>query len=232
MIIDCIADLHGFFPELEGGDLLIIAGDLTAGHQDKEYIEFNSWLLKQKYRKKVLVSGNHDVWIEEASMMSGTFYDCEYLYNSGTEFEGLKIWGTPHSLIFDGVNPRCTAFMETERGLKKKYELIPEGIDILISHSPPCGVLDVNSLGECCGSLALRETMFRVKPKYLICGHIHECGGKTIDLTTTHVINCSHVDENYKPKNKPIRITIGDRMVEKHQKSEKNSKFEHSQNNV
>lgn len=23
MIIDCIADLHGFFPELEGGDLLI-----------------------------------------------------------------------------------------------------------------------------------------------------------------------------------------------------------------
>ncbi len=30
MIIDCISDLHGYYPKLEGGDLLIVAGDLTA----------------------------------------------------------------------------------------------------------------------------------------------------------------------------------------------------------
>jgi len=34
MIIDCISDLHGYYPELEGGDLLIIAGDLI-GHFDR-----------------------------------------------------------------------------------------------------------------------------------------------------------------------------------------------------
>ncbi len=27
MIIDCISDLHGFYPELLGGDLLIVGGD-------------------------------------------------------------------------------------------------------------------------------------------------------------------------------------------------------------
>lgn len=29
MIIDCIADLHSHYPKLDGGDLLIVAGDLT-----------------------------------------------------------------------------------------------------------------------------------------------------------------------------------------------------------
>ena len=36
MIIDCIADLHGHYPKLEGGDLLIVAGDLTAEHKYEE----------------------------------------------------------------------------------------------------------------------------------------------------------------------------------------------------
>ena len=30
MIIDCISDLHGAYPHLEGGDLLIVGGDLTS----------------------------------------------------------------------------------------------------------------------------------------------------------------------------------------------------------
>ncbi len=35
MIIDCISDLHGFKPNLNGGDLLIIGGDLTARDNTK-----------------------------------------------------------------------------------------------------------------------------------------------------------------------------------------------------
>jgi len=30
MIIDCISDLHGYTPSLSGGDVIIVAGDLTA----------------------------------------------------------------------------------------------------------------------------------------------------------------------------------------------------------
>src|ERR1700744_38890 len=191
MIIDCISDLHGYFPKLDGGDLLIIAGDLTSRDERDQYVEFFKWLYLQKYKRKILVAGNHDNWLQELFIIPNEPTDLDYLCNSGTEFEGLKIWGTPHSLRFDGVNPRCTAFMGTENDLKEKYDLIPEGIDILISHTPPYSILDKNIYGEHCGSKSLRNAMFRVKPKYLVCGHIHECGGKKVDLTMTCVINCS-----------------------------------------
>lgn len=38
MKIDCIADLHGHKPELPGGDVLIIGGDLTARGTEPEYL--------------------------------------------------------------------------------------------------------------------------------------------------------------------------------------------------
>ena len=53
MIIDCISDLHGFYPELEGGDMLIVAGDLTARDQQDEYEKFHIWIHNQKYKKKI-----------------------------------------------------------------------------------------------------------------------------------------------------------------------------------
>lgn len=40
MIIDCISDLHGYFPKLQGGDLLLIAGDLTARDEPYQFEEF------------------------------------------------------------------------------------------------------------------------------------------------------------------------------------------------
>jgi len=235
MIIDCIGCLHGQYPKLEGGDLLIVTGDLTARHTINEIDEFNNWIFNQRYRKKILIAGNHDDILEMGVFDINDPQDntviidpsCDYLCNSGTEFEyeeddieleecgihptvdkSLKIWGTPHSLLFEGVNPRCNAFMGTEEELKKEYDKIPEGIDILISHTPPYGILDMNKHGEHCGSISLRETMFRVKPKYLICSHIHEQGGKEIDLVMTKVINCSYVNERYQPVNKVMRISL------------------------
>ena len=64
MIIDCISDLHGHFPDLRGGDLLLIAGDLTARDIEPEYFKFFDWLDEQKYRKKILIAGNHDMEIQ------------------------------------------------------------------------------------------------------------------------------------------------------------------------
>jgi Icc-related predicted phosphoesterase len=194
--------LHGHFPELEGGDLLIITGDLTARHTISEYKKFLDWFGEQKYTKKILVCGNHDPF-------HPITYDFEYLLDSGTEFEGLKIWGSPWTPIFDGINPKATYFTGSEEHIKKKFDLIPNDIDILITHGPPFGILDQTIYGYSVGSKSLFKNIQRLGPKLKIhvFSHIHEAYGEDIDHFT-HYINCSHVNRYYKPENKPINIEL------------------------
>ena len=206
-----IADLHGSFPKLPDGDLLIIAGDLTAHDKQVEYRKFAHCLAKLPYKKIIVIAGNHDNLLVKHDECPYRFFNyldplVTYLCDSGTEFQGLKIWGSPHSLWFEGINPDCAAFTGNESYLEKLFALIPDDIDILITHSPPHGILDKNKHGFECGSISLRNHMMRVKPKIHIFGHIHEQGSKHIDLATTKLYNASIMDANYKPKNKPITI--------------------------
>lgn len=220
MIIDCISDLHGYYPKLEGGDLLIVAGDLTASDQPSQYIQFMTWLMHQKYKKKILIAGNHDNEIEKRFMHFDENSGCNYLFDSGTEFEGLKIWGSPWTKTFPGMNPRCKAFtVDTEEELGEKFSLIPDDIDILVTHSPPYGILDEieedTKLGRRdfhVGSQFLRNTILSVdrlpKLKLHVFGHIHEHGGKMLDMPITKFVNASHVNERYEPVYKPIRVIL------------------------
>jgi len=210
MIVDMISDLHGHYPKLEGGDLLIVAGDLTAMDMEIEYKSFFIWLEQQNYKKKIYISGNHDNYLVK-QQLTGLESNIEYLCDSGTEFEGLKIWGIPWSLWFHGVNPKCKAFMGSENDLKKKFALIPDDIDILITHSPPHGILDLCQSGNV-GSKSLRRIMGRVKPKLWVCGHIHEGYGEFKDTslsgTDYHIVNASIMNEHYEPVNKPVRVIL------------------------
>ena len=216
MIIDCIGCLHGYLPQLEGdGDLLIVTGDLTARDSSSGYIKFYEWLEKQTYRKKIVIPGNHDGYFEKCNTFSPSPFGDDlatYLCNSGTEFEDLKIWGTPHSLWFDQINPKASAFTKHEYELKEIYDQIPDDIDILISHTPFWGILDQNIHGYLCGSRSLRDTIDRVKPQIFICSHIHEQGGNEIMYKhqgpNTWCVNCSIMNEDYEPINEPIRLVL------------------------
>lgn len=242
MIIDCISDLHGHFPKLEGGDLLIIAGDLTAQDTFGEYLEFLRWLRNQDYKKKIFISGNHDgclvgQWPGETKgsfRENEGFYNFDYLLDSGTEFSycidgypeedekflpsghrTLKIWGSPWTKRFEGMNPHCMAFtVDTEEELAEKWEKIPRDIDILITHSPSQGVLDEvqnyeDGQIESVGSSSLIKPMIKSGCRLHVFGHIHEGYGKFHNriLGITYV-NASHVDKRYRPVNKPIRVEL------------------------
>lgn len=242
MEITCIADLHGFLPELPGGDLLIVAGDLTARHTEREFYDFADWIRSQEYEDKIVICGNHDTWINlEADAWdidnwcdTGEF---EYLCDSGTEFEyekqidhpastehasidvlmyekkKIKIWGTPWTLTFPGINPHCTAFTGTEEELEAKFDMIPDDVDILISHGPPFGTLNKNIYGESVGSLRLTMALLNRPSIFLhIFGHIHESYGRKgpniPNKDERTFINCSHVNEHYQPVNKPVSIIL------------------------
>lgn len=232
--ITCIADLHGHYPKLEGGDLLIVAGDLTRTDGPDEHVDFAMWINKQNYKKKIVISGNHD---NSHIKYGGDLFNqntMEYLCDSGTEFQyeqneiiynsdnsvildvavkkmkKLKIWGSPWTKTFKGMNPHCKAFtVDTEEELVKKWSLIPQGIDILVTHSPSYGVLDEVSDGENVGSETLIKPMIKSGCRLHVFGHIHEAYGKFYNpmLGITYV-NASHVNEKYQPVNKPIRVIL------------------------
>lgn len=221
MHITAISDLHGHYPKLEGGDLLIVAGDLTAHDRYHEYIYFTAWLKDQKYKKKIVICGNHDTAIEYHDIANGIFYEFEYLCDSGTEFEELKIWGSPWTRTFDGMNPKCKAFtVDTDEELKKKWDLIPEDTDILITHMPPYGIFDrVRSYVICdesyfddhVGSQSLANMVLSNKfpnLKLHVFGHIHEWGGRTHDTVICKFVNASIMNEVYDPVNQPVRIEL------------------------
>ncbi len=246
MDITCIGDLHGFYPKLDGGDLLIVAGDLTANDTEKNWIDFESWILDQSYKEKIIIGGNHDNFLQSMDEHRMWKYwekvSVIYLCDSGTafsyypplkkDFKGtlerrdFKIWGTPWTKTFEGMNPHCKAFTcGTENELAEKFALIPEDIDILISHGPPHGVLDLNIDGHTCGSISLYRKSRKLKQlKLFVFGHIHEAYAminctrmkKMLGIVPSEdppsslpiIVNCSHVNEHYEPVNKPIRVIL------------------------
>ncbi len=229
MKIDCISDCHGFYPQLKGGDLLIVAGDLTGRDHYDEYCKFYDWLDHQNYKEKIFICGNHDGYIQKEDNdylldLTKLGYDkAIYLSDSGIELYGfsvqLKVWGSPWTKTFPEMNPSYKAFtVDTDEELAEKWAMIPQDIDILITHSPPHGILDqvnrYNSKGkktEHVGSLSLRNMLmsnYFTNLKLHVFGHIHEQGGKVFETTLTKFINASYVNEVYEPVNKPIRIIL------------------------
>lgn len=217
MKITAISDLHGHLPELAGGDLLIIAGDLTAHDRKEEYEMFIGWLRIQDYKKKVVIAGNHDTLLEKNEYLRAHLgWHSSYLQDSGIEYEGAKIWGSPWTRTFPGINPNCKAFtVDMEEQLQEKWNRIPTDIDILITHIPPHGVFDEikDRKGKCIhtGSTSLRDTLLKKNFNRLhlhVFGHIHEHGGKILTLPSKagYLINASIMDEVYDPIHDPVSI--------------------------
>lgn len=78
----------------------------------------------------------------------------------------------------------------------KLWSAIPEGVDIVVTHGPPMGILDCTSKGLHAGCEALLKRIEQVKPKVHIFGHIHEAYGRK-DINGTTFINASNVDLSY-----------------------------------
>lgn len=238
MIVDCISDMHGEYPNLSGGDLLIIAGDITSNDTVKAWKHFYSWLKKQNYTKKIYIGGNHDMFLTQCLSTSDSnaikqeINDdlgddaCDnivYLCDSQFEFGGLKIWGSPWIRKFHGMNKKCTAFgLDLEIQLCEKFQNIPDDVDILITHSPPFGMLDICRDNKRLGSKALGDRLLKLKQlKLHVFGHIHEAHGACFeaylseDAHDTNLIPYGHLSVNasclngdYDPYNNIIRVHI------------------------
>ncbi len=86
-------------------------------------------------------------------------------------------------------------------------DLIPGDTDILITHGPPFGILDMTIRGEHTGCEELLRKIERVKPKLHVFGHIHEDHGQETKGDTIFV-NASVLDSDYQLVHKPVIIPL------------------------
>jgi Icc-related predicted phosphoesterase len=209
--IVCTADLHEHLVDIPPCDLLLIAGDVSFAAKDdlvakQAFLvgEFKAWLDRVRAEEVVLVAGNHDQSIEKWSLPDGL--RCHYLQDAEVELFGLRIWGTPWQPWF------CDwAFNAPRRNgeafLASKFDAIPSGIDIVVAHGPPRGYGDRTPTGEHVGSTAMTTTLERMRPRLMVCGHIHPAYGR-YRLGPTEIVNAALVDEDYRPINPLVTLEL------------------------
>jgi Icc-related predicted phosphoesterase len=211
MKIVAVADLHGTLPQTPACDLLLIGGDVCPIDNHAPAFQaawldrtFRRWLRERPARKIVGVAGNHDLIFERAPTLLPRDLPWTYLQDSGVEWEGLRIWGSPWQLWFFDW-----AFNLYENDIKAKWDLIPAGTDILVLHGPPFGYGDAvpgrtPDLPRRTGSPSLLRRIEEVRPRVAIFGHIHEGRGVWTHGPTT-LANVTILDAGYKHVYPPWR---------------------------
>jgi Icc-related predicted phosphoesterase len=201
-----ISDTHNKHRALKipDGDILIHAGDLTDMGELPDVADFNDWLGTLPHEHKLVIAGNHDFCFQnEPEAAEALLTNTVYLRDRSITLRDIIIYGSPWQPWFFNW-----AF-NLRRGaeIRAKWDLIPEAVDILITHGPPAGYLDQTYLDERVGCVDLLEAVRRVRPKYHIFGHIHEAYGR---LTNKHTqfINASSCTLEYEPINSPIIIDM------------------------
>jgi len=150
---------------------------------------FDEFLGRLPHKHKLFVAGNHDApFANVTSKEAGVLLKnatC-YLENSGVEIGGVKFWGSPWQPEFFNW-----AFnLPRGRRLAEIWALIPDDTEVLITHTPPYGILDRVDSGEHVGCEDLRRALQRVKPKVHVFGHVHEDRGVTPQNGTTFINAC------------------------------------------
>jgi Icc-related predicted phosphoesterase len=74
--------------------------------------------------------------------------------------------------------------------LAKVWAKIPAGVDVLITHGPPEGILDRTHRGDFAGCRDLLACVYGVRPRLHVFGHIHEAAGR-VDIDEIIFVNAS-----------------------------------------
>ena len=229
MKILATSDMHGNLENLDlsGIDIAFFAGDIAPlrginawdAYDQLEWMnsEFHDFCSKWPDTSIVFVPGNHDFFpiIRErfGTKLHGHGLNLKLAPNAImlidrlVEVKGLKVYGTPWVPV---ISHRW-AFEAENDTLKRKFDAIPEGVDVLLTHTPPrFNYLDVSLEygmdSEKFGSHALAEAMLVKQPRMCFCGHIHSGDHRMNVLGNTQVWNVARVNESYSIAYEPIGL--------------------------
>lgn len=191
---------------LPKGDVLLHAGDISYYSRREEVVDFLDWFQKQPYVHKVFIAGNHDFFFEreKASVLKKLIPDgVHYLKDEAVNINGIKIWGSPYTPWYY----RWAFNKRRGEPLAKHWSNIPADTDILLTHGPVYGVLDIVINEQHTGDRDLLKRVLEVKPKVHVCGHIHESYG-TVKRHGVKFLNACVLNEAYELTNKPLLFEL------------------------
>lgn len=212
MKIVMISDTHNKHDELilPTGDMLIHAGDATNRGSLAEVMGFLGWMRKLPFKHKIFIAGNHDFLFERSPGLAAALIHgvrksgVHYLQDDLIELDGLRVYGSPwqprfHDWAFN---------LDRGAAIKEKWDKIPEDLDVLITHGPPYGVLDVNEHAKALGCKDLWEKVKEIKPRIHVFGHIHEDRGQAGSIFGTRFYNACICDLRYKVTHQPYVVEL------------------------
>jgi Icc-related predicted phosphoesterase len=219
MRVVLVSDTHGLHNSVRipDGDILIHAGDLTSSGKSDEVAAAARWLGSLPHQYKIAIAGNHDLLFESSPSQAIALLrsaGVTYLQDSGINAGGLTIYGSPWQPEF-----MHWAFNVPRGSLAGYWEQIPSGLDILVTHGPPYGILDQRVPGgkrraapwedeeqfagsEHVGCEELLAAVERARPRVHAFGHIHRGYGSSRNEHTIFY-NAALCNEDYEAVNKP-----------------------------
>lgn len=165
------------FPRI---DLILACGDLKQWYLSYLMSTFNAPLY--------YVRGNHDTSFDHDPPDGG-----EDIHGRIVSYKGIRIMGLEGSQVYTRE-----AVQYTEREMYWAYQLMRfklwrhKGIDIVITHTPPKGIHDLENVTHA-GFGTFNKIIEKHRPKYFLHGHTHLNYGRNQERVTkvgdTYVIN-------------------------------------------
>lgn len=205
--ITVIGDTHLRHSELDlgSGDLLIHCGDMfdLSNREPCQLAILDDWFGQQPFDQILCVGGNHDHVLEGAlSRDSQPFRNACCLHDRAFVYRGLDIYGSPW---IPGLPAH--AFSKNEIGLQNAWADIPADIDILITHTPPFGILDKSGQGHRYGCPLLAKELSRISPRLHCFGHVHASAG-TVKVGKTLHVNGARAHSRARSLSPPTTLTM------------------------
>ncbi|MDP3733841.1 MAG: metallophosphoesterase [Nanoarchaeota archaeon] len=159
-------------------DFVICAGDLSTFGRGLEVVlkAFNN-LGKKFY----VLPGNHEEHLEMEDILKD-YPHCVFLHHQAIKIEDYIFLGYGGG----GFAQEDAVFRKISRGWYGKYN----GKKLVfVTHMPPFGNKTDLLHHKHVGSKDYRKFIERIKPKLVICGHLHETVGEVDKIATAKVVN-------------------------------------------
>ncbi len=169
-------------------DLVLVAGDLANQHDG--LAETVGALSAVAPTPMVFVAGNNETHEALSAAVRERCPHARVLHAEQATLDdppGLRV-----GALGGGVPPigKDWSFDLTEEEAAGVLGGFSGPLDVLLLHSPPLGVADLDGAGNRAGSGAIRDAIGRLRPTLAVCGHIHPSWGTVANLGgVTTVVN-------------------------------------------